>query len=273
MYVPCVVNGRAVSALVDTGATHNFVSNGMALELGLKTRINSGKIKAVNSQATRIVGIARNVPISLGEYEGRLDLTVIELDDFDLILGISFMRSAGVGVFPQLEGILIANEAGASFVRGQRGPSGVKNNTIKEEHLSAMQVTRVCTGDLTDLVGTVEIRSDKVVVVSNLLVAAKTTELPKGSPEKTIVQQIELVPGRVPAPAHYSVVPDELTQIQMWFLDGGKFSRHAPWVTGGDHVEEVPSSFELDLTSGSDGWITRVNPMQGSRSILCVRAV
>ena len=93
VYVPCLVNGRMVSALVDTGSTHNFVSNRVALELGLKTRINTGKVKAVNSQVKQIEGIARDVPISLGEYEGRVDLTVIELDDFDLILGISFMHS------------------------------------------------------------------------------------------------------------------------------------------------------------------------------------
>ena len=202
IYVPCVVNGRAVSALVDTGATHNFVSNGMALELGLKTGIVTSKVKAVNSQARQVQGIARNVGICLGKYEGRVDLMVIELDDFDLILGNPFMRSAGVGVFPQLEGILIANEAGACFVRGQRGSSGVKCSTVREEHLSAMQVTRECTGDLTGLAGVVMIQPDQVVRVPDLLVDAESTELPMGSSERTIVHQIELVPGRVPAPAH-----------------------------------------------------------------------
>lgn len=49
MHVPCVVNGRRISALVDTGATHNFVSKEMALELGLKTGIDTSKVKAVNS--------------------------------------------------------------------------------------------------------------------------------------------------------------------------------------------------------------------------------
>ena len=174
----------------------------MALELGLKTGIVTSKIKAVNSQARQVEGIARNVRISLGEYEGRVDFLVVELDDFDLILGMPFMRSAGVGVFPQLEGILIANEAGASFVRGQRGSSGVKCSTVKEEHLSAMQVTRECREALTDLAGMVMIQPDQVVVVLDLLVGLQSTELPTGSPEKTIVHQIELVPGTTPAPAH-----------------------------------------------------------------------
>lgn len=49
MFVPVVVNMRKVLALVDTGATHSFIFKGMAKELGQKTRINTSKIKAVNS--------------------------------------------------------------------------------------------------------------------------------------------------------------------------------------------------------------------------------
>lgn len=44
--------------------------------------------------------------------------TFIKMDDFDLILGNAFMRTAGVGVFPQLGGVLIMDKAGACFVRG-----------------------------------------------------------------------------------------------------------------------------------------------------------
>lgn len=38
--------------------------------------------------------------VYLGEYEGQVDLMVIEMDDFDLILGNAFMRTAVMGVFP-----------------------------------------------------------------------------------------------------------------------------------------------------------------------------
>lgn len=49
MFVSIVVNGRKVLALVDIGATHHFVSKGVARELGLKTGVNTSKIKAVDS--------------------------------------------------------------------------------------------------------------------------------------------------------------------------------------------------------------------------------
>lgn len=45
------VNERKVSALVDIGATHSFVSKGMAKELELKIGINTSKIQVVNAQA------------------------------------------------------------------------------------------------------------------------------------------------------------------------------------------------------------------------------
>ena len=105
-------------------------------------------------------------------------------------------------MFPKLGGVLIANEAGASFVRGQKRPSGVEDSIVMVDHLSAMQMTRGCAGTLIDLAGTVEIRPDQVVVVPVLLVGVRPTKLPEESPEKTIFHQIELVPGRVPAPAH-----------------------------------------------------------------------
>lgn len=43
------MNGRKVSALIDTSGTHNFFSKGMTMELGLKTGIKTSKVKGVNS--------------------------------------------------------------------------------------------------------------------------------------------------------------------------------------------------------------------------------
>ena len=235
MYVPCVVNGRKVLALIDTGATHSFVSKGMALELGLKTGIHNSKIKAVNSQAKQIDGMARNVRIRLGDYEGRMDLMVIEMDDFDLIIGNAFMRTAGVGVFPQLGGILIMDQAGASFIHGQGGPSGVEDRAFGAEHLSAMQVARGCKrGASTYLAVLREIQQDLVVEVPEEIVGlleqfadVMPSELPDGLPPKrSIEHRIELVPGaRTPAKAPYRMSPKELTELKIQLgelLESGK---------------------------------------------------
>lgn len=44
-----ILNGRATRALVDTGATHNFISEPEAKWLGLNFEKDMSKIKPVNS--------------------------------------------------------------------------------------------------------------------------------------------------------------------------------------------------------------------------------
>ena len=46
-----LTGGQKIVALVDSGATHNFVSTREAARLGLKLVQDDSKLKAVNSQA------------------------------------------------------------------------------------------------------------------------------------------------------------------------------------------------------------------------------
>ena len=56
MYVKVHVNGIEVLAMLDTGATNNFVADGVARKLGLQVVRNSSKLKTVNSEAKQIQG-------------------------------------------------------------------------------------------------------------------------------------------------------------------------------------------------------------------------
>lgn len=77
------------------GATHSFIFKGMTKELGPKTGINTSRIKAVNYQARHV----EEVRICWGNFEGRMDFMVIEMDDFELIIRNTFMRTSKVGLF------------------------------------------------------------------------------------------------------------------------------------------------------------------------------
>ncbi|KAF2299033.1 hypothetical protein GH714_030121 [Hevea brasiliensis] len=70
--------------LCDTGATDNFIADRAALQFQLNMQEDTGKIKAVNSKATNIVGVARRVSCQMGSWNGEIDFTVIPLDDFDV---------------------------------------------------------------------------------------------------------------------------------------------------------------------------------------------
>ncbi|KAL0298168.1 UNVERIFIED_CONTAM: hypothetical protein Sangu_3157200 [Sesamum angustifolium] len=56
--VPGRINGKEIKALVDTGATHNFVSDRVVRKLGLDVRTWDSRVKAVNSKAVPVSGIA-----------------------------------------------------------------------------------------------------------------------------------------------------------------------------------------------------------------------
>ncbi|KAK3035650.1 hypothetical protein RJ639_033178 [Escallonia herrerae] len=60
MYADIKVNGKAIRAMVDTGATHNYISSTEVERLGLTLEKGCGRVKAINSAAQPVAGIARS---------------------------------------------------------------------------------------------------------------------------------------------------------------------------------------------------------------------
>eukprot|EP00253_Pinus_taeda_P034045 PITA_34045 len=63
-FVDLVVHGKTIQALVDTGATHNFMMTWLAKEVGLMIFQSYVEVKAVNSRA-RVAGLAHEVPVKI----------------------------------------------------------------------------------------------------------------------------------------------------------------------------------------------------------------
>ncbi|KAI5328460.1 hypothetical protein L3X38_027857 [Prunus dulcis] len=59
MFVDAMVNGKTTRCLVDTGASHNFMSVQEAKRLGCRVSKEAGSMKTVNSTAKPIDGVAR----------------------------------------------------------------------------------------------------------------------------------------------------------------------------------------------------------------------
>ena len=88
LYVELTISGKQVQALLDTGATDNFLSNTLAQRLHLQIQPEKGKLKAVNSEAISTTRVTRDVEYKLGLWSGKIDFTVVMLDDFDVVLGL-----------------------------------------------------------------------------------------------------------------------------------------------------------------------------------------
>ena len=97
-------------ALVDSGATHNFISTRETTRLGLKLAKDDIKLKAVNSQAQETHGLAKNVEIHMGDWKCTINFLSVPLDDFHFILGNDFFQRNKVALLPHLNGLLIMDE-------------------------------------------------------------------------------------------------------------------------------------------------------------------
>lgn len=86
-------------------------------------------MKAVNSRPSNVKGPAL-VDLTLGPWEGKCNLLVVPLDDFDIILGNEFLLRLRAFVSPYLCGITISNGEKPTFVcrEFKRNDTGVQGN-------------------------------------------------------------------------------------------------------------------------------------------------
>ncbi|KAL0381352.1 UNVERIFIED_CONTAM: hypothetical protein Sangu_0199500 [Sesamum angustifolium] len=81
MFVDVKIHGKPIRAMIDTGVERL----GLVLENGV------GRVKAIDSAAQPIAGVAKSVLIKVGPFEGKTNLSVMVMDDFKLILGLEFL--------------------------------------------------------------------------------------------------------------------------------------------------------------------------------------
>ncbi|KAK2990811.1 hypothetical protein RJ640_014514 [Escallonia rubra] len=75
LYMEAKLNGKLAHVLVDTGATHNFITMGEAERLGLNVVDGGGWLKPVNAEAKPLQGMVRRVEICLGKWKGFVDFS------------------------------------------------------------------------------------------------------------------------------------------------------------------------------------------------------
>ncbi|KAL0385689.1 UNVERIFIED_CONTAM: hypothetical protein Sradi_2963200 [Sesamum radiatum] len=107
MFVDVKIHGKPIRAMVDTGATHNYLASAEVERLGLVLEKGVGRVKAINSAAQPIAGVAKSVLIKVGPFEGKTNLSVVVMDDFKLILGLDFLWDTRTAVLPHVDSLMM----------------------------------------------------------------------------------------------------------------------------------------------------------------------
>ncbi|KAL9686597.1 hypothetical protein QQ045_030990 [Rhodiola kirilowii] len=78
-------------------STHKVQAKGLLfVDIALGGSNGGGSIKTVNSPAIPIHAIARGVESHVGTWEGKLDFTIVPMDDCKVILGLEFHNQVKV---------------------------------------------------------------------------------------------------------------------------------------------------------------------------------
>ncbi|KAI3465182.1 hypothetical protein Pfo_021845 [Paulownia fortunei] len=180
IYVEAYISGKPTKALVDTKATHNFITEEKANRLGLRWSRGEGWLKTVNAKAQPLNGVVKNMELCLGTWNGQVDFSVAPIDDFKVILSMDFLRKVTTISMPSYSSVCIL-EKGAPWVkRGE--PTYLA--TLKKE------------------VSVVAKEEDLATIIQNVLEENKDMmpdELPKKLPSRREVDhKIELELGTKP---------------------------------------------------------------------------
>ncbi|KAE8705397.1 cytochrome P450 78A7-like [Hibiscus syriacus] len=223
MFVDVNVAGQKLSALVDTGASELFMSEPIAKKLGLHVEKANGSIKTMNAEEVPIAGVAKGIELTVGGWSGKETIKVIPLDDFDFVLGLSFLDRINAFPVPFTDCLCILDPKQQCIVPVSRGSGvGAKvlsaiqfSKAVRKEEPTFLAVL-VCDEPTTTY--------DVPDVVSHVLAKFKDVmpaELPKKLPPKREVDhKIELVPNvEPPARAPYRMAPPELEEMRRQLKD------------------------------------------------------
>jgi predicted aspartyl protease len=91
-----LIRGVPVLVLVDSGATHNFISQKLVYKMEWPVSTTPEMtIKLGDGSKTTTQGVCRNVDMRIDEFQLQPNLHLFELGGIDVVLGIEWLKTLG----------------------------------------------------------------------------------------------------------------------------------------------------------------------------------
>ncbi|CAA0811007.1 Uncharacterized mitochondrial protein AtMg00860, partial [Striga hermonthica] len=231
-----VLNDIPVFALFDTGATHTFISRRCLDAIGVHAVTAVDPLEVSLASGRKIVTSAKasDLSLSIGGRALTSDAFVLEMRDFDLILGMDWLSfyHAVIRCHDREITLYLSGDESITFF-------GSRNRSLPYV-VSMAKATKLlrrgnCQGYLVSLVDdSQKARSPHDVPIVREFVDVFPDELPGGPPNRQVEFSIDLIPGAgLVSKAPYRMAPKELqelkTQIQELLRLGFIRPSVSPW--------------------------------------------
>jgi hypothetical protein len=215
-----MIRGRAVSILLDTGATDSFVSPLVVERCGLvATRQDvRWEVELASGARVSVTSMVRECPIQIGSLTTLADLRVTPLGSYGLVLGMDWLyaHKARLDCHKKLVECL-DDDGNASVI------SGIQRS-ISLRMISAMQLKRSMRKGCQMFAITISDRDDEAEQEASLddypilqeYADVFPSELPGMPPRRAVDFHIDLVPGAEPVSrAPYRMTTNELNELKL----------------------------------------------------------
>jgi hypothetical protein len=139
MKVEGKIQNVALLVLIDSGASHNFISPKVTNALGLTITPTVAKsIKLGDGHRVKTSGVCKGVTMKLGNIEVSIDALVLDLGGMDMVLGVAWLSTLGKVVmdwkamtmqFSYCNQLVKLQGQGSQFVR-----QGYLNSYLEDKH-------------------------------------------------------------------------------------------------------------------------------------------
>lgn len=138
-----------LTALLDSGSTHNFISTGAARRVGLPFSDSAGAhVVVANGDRVTCRGLASAVGVRIGAETFKVDCYSIPLECYDMVLGISWLRTLGPVLWDFDTLCMAFNRQGRRVLWRGIGASGAPGQFTGRLHAGRLYSTKGTEGAL-----------------------------------------------------------------------------------------------------------------------------